>query len=87
MRGGRIAVLSLVQTPASVRRQWGEANAAAARAVATRRAAPAEDGPSVRRRESPSGAAEPTDAAWPLALSGLALLAGAAGARRRRRPR
>ncbi|HVG97312.1 MAG TPA: nuclear transport factor 2 family protein, partial [Chloroflexota bacterium] len=86
VRGGRIAVLSLVQTPASVLRRENEGRVAAARAAATRRAAPAGDGPSVRLSGPPRGDAEPTGAAWPLALSGLALLTGAAVALRRRRP-
>ena len=87
VRGGRIAVLSLVQTPASVLRRENEGRVAAARAAATRRAAPAGDGPSVRLSGAPRGDAEPTGAAWPLGLSGLALLAGAAVALRRRRRR
>lgn len=85
VRGGRIAVLSLVQAPASVRRRRDGMNAAARRAVATRIAAPTGDEPSVRLSGPPRGAAEPTGAAWPLGLGGLALLAGAAVARRRRR--
>ena len=84
VRGGRIAVLSLVHTPESVRRRWNEGLLAAARAAATRRAAPAGDGPSVRLSGPPRGEAEPTGAAWPLGLGGLAVLAGAAVALRRR---
>jgi MYXO-CTERM domain-containing protein len=80
VQGGRIAVLSLVQAPASVRRQRDEAATAFDRAMATQRASPlqGELGGAPRR---PLGGADPTDAAWPLALSGLAVLA----ARRRRR--
>jgi len=73
VRGGRIAVLSLVQSPASVARQRREAAAGIARAAASRR--------------PPGDATEPAGSAWPLALSGLALLGGVAVAlRRRRRP-
>ena len=87
VRGGRIAVLSLAHTPESVRRRWHEGMLAAAGAVATRRAASAGDGPSVPLSRPPRGEAEPAGAAWPLGLGGLALLAGAAAAlRRRRRP-
>ena len=50
VRGGRIAVLSLVQTPESVLRRWDEAHVVAARVMATQRAAPAGDGPSTRQR-------------------------------------
>jgi hypothetical protein len=84
IRGGRIAVLSLVQSPASALRRRREAAAALARASAKWRAAPAGDGPSVGRSGPPRGAAEPTGAAWPLSLSGLALLAAAVSLRRRR---
>jgi hypothetical protein len=89
VRGGRITVLTLVVSPESARRQWGEADGAFVRAMATHRASPLGEGPSVRPSGSPRGgaAAEPTGAAWPLALSGLALLAGGTVAlRRRRRP-
>jgi ketosteroid isomerase-like protein len=86
VRGGRIAVLSLVQTLESVLRRWDEAHVVAARVTATQRAAPPGDGPSGRLSGPPRGEAEPTGAGWPLALSGLALLAGAAAAVRRRRP-
>jgi hypothetical protein len=86
VRGGTITVLSLVESPASVRRQRGEGEAALARVRATHRAPPLGD----EAGERPSGpvraaaAAEPTPVAWPLALGGLALLAGGTGALRRR---
>jgi hypothetical protein len=90
VHGGRIAVLSFAQSPASVRRRRDEANVAADRAAADRAAArlaaPAGDGPSVGLSGPPRGDAEPTGAAWPLALSGLALPAGAVALRRRRPP-
>jgi hypothetical protein len=84
VQGGRIAVLSLVQAPASVRRQRDEAATAFDRAMATQRASPlqGELGGAPRR---PLGGADPTDAAWPLALSGLAVLAAVLAAQRRRR--
>ena len=85
VRGGRITVLSLIQSPESLQRRWGEVDAAGARTAATRRAAPLADGPSVQPRGPQGPAAEPTDAAWPLALGGLALLAGGTVALRRRR--
>ena len=75
VRGGRIAVLSHVQTPASVRRQWDEVNAAAR----ARRPRPAPPDPA---RPRP---AEPDAPAWPLALGGLAGVAVLALARRHRR--
>ena len=87
VRGGRIAVLSLVQTPESAQRRWREVGAVLERPVANRHAAPLGDGPrsalSGALRGSP--ATEPTDAAWPLALGGLALLAAGTAALRRRR--
>ena len=60
---------------------------AGARAVATRRAAPLGDGPSIPPRRPPRGgpAADPTDAVWPLALGGLALLGVVTMTLRRRR--
>jgi hypothetical protein len=85
VRGGRIAVLSLVHAPASVRRQRDELAAAAA---AAHHASLRGDGPRrrpSRSRESP-GAADPPGAAWPLALGGLALLGVVTRALRRRRP-
>jgi MYXO-CTERM domain-containing protein len=87
VRGGRIVRLSLVRSPASVQRSRDERRAAGAWAVATRRAAPLADGPRLPLRGPPRGgpAAEPTDAAWPLVLGGLALLAAGAAALRRRR--
>ena len=88
VRGGRIAVLSLVLSPTEVQRRLDEANAAF-RVIATRRAGSAGDGPSVRPSGPPRGEAEPTGAAWPLGLGGLALLAGATvtlSRRGRRRP-
>jgi hypothetical protein len=87
VRGGRIAVLSLVHAPASVRRQRDEMDAAAV--AAGHHASLRGDGPRRRPSSPRSGGttAEPADAAWPLALGGLALLAGATMAlRRRRRP-
>ena len=87
VRGGRIAVLSLVQTTASVERRRDEMNAAARRAVATRFAVPAGDGPSTRQREPRDAVSEPTDATWPLALGGLALLAALLERWHRRPPR
>ena len=87
VRGGRIAVLSLVQSPASAQRQRGETGAAIARAEATRRAAAPGIGPNLQPRRPLRGgpAAEPSGAAWPLALGGLAVLGGATVALRRRR--
>ena len=87
VRGGRIAVLSLVQTPESVLRRWDEAHVVAARVMATQRAAPAGDGPSTRQREPRDAVSEPTDATWPLALGGLALLAALLERWHRRTPR
>jgi len=87
VRGGRIAVLSLVQTPESVLRRWDEAHVVAARVMATQRAAPAGDGPSTRQREPRDAVSEPTDATWPLALGGLALLAALLERWHRRPPR
>jgi MYXO-CTERM domain-containing protein len=85
VRDGRITVLSLVVSPASVQQRRGEvATAEAARLRALRRAGPLRDGPSVPPR-GPQQAAEPADAAWPVALGGLALLAVATVALRRRR--
>jgi MYXO-CTERM domain-containing protein len=85
VRGGRIAVLTLVVSPESVRRQQSAAATVIARKAATLRAAPAGDGPGVPRSGPPRGATEPTGAAWPLGLGGLALLAAAVALRRRRR--
>ena len=80
VRGGRIAVLSLVQTPDSVRRQWDEVNVAAR--TRRRRPAPADFAP-----PGPAGPrpAEPDGPAWPLALGGLAGVAALTLARRWRR--
>ena len=77
----------LVLSPASVQRQRGEVDAAFARAVATRRAAPLGDGPSVPLSGPPRAGppAEPAAVGWPLALGGLALLGAIVVARRRRR--
>jgi hypothetical protein len=87
VRGGRITRLTLVQSPASVQRQRAEVAATFDRAMATQQSSPLPDGPSVRPRGSRSEgpAAEPTDSAWPLALSALAVLALATAALRRRR--
>ena len=85
VRGGVITRLTLVQSPASVQRRRGELAVLAVGAVATRRAAPPGDGPSVPPR-APRDAAEPTDATWPLALGGLAVLSAGAAALRRRAP-
>jgi hypothetical protein len=90
VRGGRITGLTLIQSPASVQRQRVEVAASLDRAMATQQSSPLPDGPSVRPRGSRSDgpAAEPTDSAWPLALSALAVLALAtATLRRRRAPR
>jgi MYXO-CTERM domain-containing protein len=85
---GAIAVLTLVRSSASVRRQRAEAAASFDRAMATRGADTVRDGPGGRLRSPRSSGttAEPTWAAWPLALGGLALL-GALVSVRRRRPR
>jgi MYXO-CTERM domain-containing protein len=86
VRDGRITVLSLVVSPASVQQRRGEmATAEAARLRAPGRAGPLLDGPSVPPRGPQPAAAEPADAAWPVALGGLALLAVATVALRRRR--
>jgi hypothetical protein len=86
VRGGTITRLTFVQSPESVRRQRSEVDAASARAEAIRRAVPPGDGPGVPPREPRGGAAaEPTGAAWPLALGGLAALGAVAVALRRRR--
>ena len=78
VRGGRITLLTLVLSPGSVARQRSEADAAIDRATASYRArlAPLIGGGSSSRpnghgRDGPA-AAEPPDAAWPLALGGLA---------------
>ena len=85
VRGGRITVLTLVQSPASVQRQRGEVGAAVARAVATHRAAPLGDGPRRPLSGPPRApAAEPTGAAWPLALGGPRPPAAGTAALRRR---
>jgi hypothetical protein len=89
VRGGRIAVLSFVQSPDSVLLQRDEMNAAAATGAATmtaRHAALSGAGPGIRSSGLRSGGptAESPDAAWPLALSGLALLSALVVARRRR---
>jgi hypothetical protein len=85
VRGGVITRLTLVQSPASVQRRRSELEGLAVGAVTTRRAAPPGAGPSVPPRE-PRGAAEPTDATWPLALGGLAVLSAITVALRRRAP-
>jgi hypothetical protein len=79
VRGGAITRLTLVQSPASAARQRGEVEAAA-RAAATRRAAPVGFGAA---RGGP--APEPTAAAWPLGLGALAALSVVTAALRRRR--
>jgi ketosteroid isomerase-like protein len=86
VRSGRIAVLSLVQSPASVQQQRGEGTAAFARAMATGRAASLGSGPRGPLR-GPGGvpASESEPVTWPLVLSTLAVLAVATGALRRRR--
>ena len=88
VRGGRITVLTLVVSPESVQRQQGEEGAVLARAAAHRGAAPRPEWPGVPPRRPPrEPAAEPAAGAWAVALGGLALLAAATGAlRRRRRP-
>ena len=88
VRGGRITTLTLVVSPESVQRQQDEEAAALARAAATRGAAPGTEWPGVPPRRPPrEPAAEPAAGAWAVALGGLALLAAATGAlRRRRRP-
>jgi ketosteroid isomerase-like protein len=83
VRDGRIAVLSLVPSPASVQRRRGEMYALLDQAAA-RQAVPLGDAPRVQP-PSPRGTTEPTGVAWPLALSGLALLAGVTAALRRQR--
>jgi hypothetical protein len=88
VRDGAIAVLTLVRSPASVQRQRDEAAVAFDRAMATQVADPARDGTSglPRRPRGGGAAAEPTWAAWPLALSGLALLGALVAVRRRPAP-
>ena len=88
VRGGRITALTLVVSPESVQRRRGEMQAASARAEATRLAAPIAVGPSLQPRGPQRGgpAADPTGAAWPLALGGLALLGAVTAKLRRRRP-
>ena len=77
VHGGRITRLTLVDSPASVLRQRGELAAYAAMAPVPRGAA-----------AGGGRAVEPTDAAWPLALGGLAGLGiGAAALRQRARQR
>jgi len=87
VRGGRITLLSVVQSPASVQRQGDEMRVASAWAVATYRASLLGDRPSVqpRGRRGAARAAEPAPVGWPLALGGLAGLAAVTAARRRRR--
>jgi LPXTG-motif cell wall-anchored protein len=86
VRDGRITRLTLVESPTSVQRQRSESDAALARFVATARASLLEDGPRLPLSGPPrAAAAEPTGTAWPLALGGLALLAGGTVALRRRR--
>ena len=82
VRDGRIAVLSLVLSAASVQRRLDELDAAAR--AATRRALPAGAPPDARAR-GPRRTAEPAGAAWPLTLGSLAILASAAVVPRRRR--
>jgi hypothetical protein len=60
VRGGRITLLTLVVSPASVQRQQGELDAAGARAMATRRAAPLGDGPSDQPRRGEFQGLPPT---------------------------
>jgi hypothetical protein len=90
VRDGRITVLTLVQSPASVQRRRGQeaaALAAFATAAATGRAAPRGAGPSAPPPEAPRGdpPGEPSAVTWPLALGGLAALGAVAAALRRRR--
>jgi hypothetical protein len=87
VRGGRIARLSLVQSPASAERQRDEADAFLDQAVAAHRTAPLGTGSRVPLSGPPRTGppAEQASLGWPLALGGLALLAAVAGARRRRR--
>jgi hypothetical protein len=75
VRGGRIAVLSLVQAPASVRRQRDEVATAFDRAMATQRAAPLRGDLGGAPHRSRGGATDSPAAAWPLALGGLAVVA------------
>lgn len=91
VRGGRITLLTLVLSPASVARQWSEVASYTGQVLATRRPspfAPFESASSVQPRgllhDGPA-APEPTTLAWPLALDGLALLASITAGRRRRR--
>jgi hypothetical protein len=86
VRDGRITRLTLLLSPASVRRRHGEVEAAGAGRVATYRASlrgagasPPLSGP---RR---AAAAEPAPVGWPLALGALALLGVVTAALRRRR--
>ena len=89
------AVLALFAPEAVVRERRGEIPPASVEQrlavlyspidqAASRRPARPVDAPSVLPRGL-RGTAEPTDATWPLALGGLALLAAVAGARRGRR--
>ena len=86
VRGGRIAVLSFVQSPASLQQQRGEGAAAFVRAMATGRAASLGTG-LLGPLHGPDGApaSEPEPVTWPLVLSTLAVLALAMAALRRRR--
>jgi MYXO-CTERM domain-containing protein len=88
VRGGRITRLTLVLSPASVRRQRAQVAEAFDRAMATRLAAPFTDEPGVRPRGAQRGdpVTAPADAAWPLALAGLASLVAVTARRRRRAP-
>jgi ketosteroid isomerase-like protein len=84
VRGGWTTRLSLVQSPASVEQQRREVAAALNHPAPTHAAAPRGAEPRPRLSGAP-GTAEPTGAAWPLVLGGLALLAAVTMALRRRR--
>jgi ketosteroid isomerase-like protein len=75
VRDGRITRLTLLPSPASVRRRHGEVEAAGAGRVATYRAALRGAGAGPPLRGPPRAApAEPAPVGWPLALGALAVL-------------
>ena len=88
VRDGRITRLTLLLSPASVRRRHGEVEAAGAGRVATYRASLRGAGASPPLSGPPRAApAEPAPVGWPLALGALAVLGAVTAALRRRRAR